>query len=151
MSEDRYVIDASVPRICYYRTFSGHPGACPRCGGTLRESYQTYLVATRRGRRDTGEFMMGSDDVGWYCTACPAVVVNLDEMGEMLQHAMARWDTGSEFAILGLVDLQAVPPAKQHLPLGGDDNPIPFVEFTFPEAAPGPQPSRPRSKVKRRR
>ena len=42
----------------------------------------------------------------------------------------ATVDVGPEFAVLGIVNLDAIPPGKQHLPLGGDDNPIPLVEFT---------------------
>lgn len=39
-------------------------------------------------------------------------------------------DTDTEFTVLGLVDLEAVPQEKRHLPLDGDDNPIPLVQFS---------------------
>src|SRR3990172_2170848 len=49
-------IDIMRPRECIYKSFKGDPGPCPRCGSTLRQSYQTYLIATRRGRP------LGEDD-----------------------------------------------------------------------------------------
>ena len=36
----------------------------------------------------------------------------------------------NEFAVLGVVDLEAMPPGKEDIPLGDDDNPIPLVQFT---------------------
>jgi len=45
-------------------------------------------------------------------------------------HSLPHWNVGSEFALLGIVDLDAIPEDKRDLPLGDDDNPIPLVEFT---------------------
>jgi hypothetical protein len=36
---------------------------------------------------------------------------------------------GGEFAVLGLVDLDAIPNDKKHLSLGDEGNPIPLVQF----------------------
>jgi hypothetical protein len=36
---------------------------------------------------------------------------------------------GSKFAVLGLVDLEAIPDDKKHLSLGDEGNPIPLVQF----------------------
>lgn len=76
----------------------------------------------------TDTFMI-SGDFGWYCEDCPTVVINPEKVGEMLRFSKPGWDTGEEFAVLGLVDLSAVPEKKSHLPLGDEDNPIPLVEF----------------------
>ena len=122
-------IDITEPRECIYRRFEDHPGPCPRCGGPLQQSSQTYMVATRRGRKITDSFMVGSN-FGWFCTRCPTVVINPDDVAEMLQHSLPRWDVGHEFAMVGIVDLDAVPEEKNHLPLGDDDNPVTLVEFT---------------------
>jgi len=122
-------IDITVPRECVYQRFKGEPGPCPRCGGPLQQSPQTYMIATRRGRQITDSFITGGD-MGWFCTRCPTVVINPEELSDMLQHGLPHWDVGNEFAVLGIVDLDAIPEEKQHLPLGDDDNPIPLVEFT---------------------
>lgn len=131
--EDRDIeqpfIDVKTPRECIYKSFPDAPEPCPRCGGSLIQQPQTYLVATRRGRRITDSFMLGSD-FGWFCTDCPTVVIDPEDVGEMLAYALPGWDTGEEFTVVGLVDLDAIPEEKEHLPLGGDDNPIPLVEFT---------------------
>jgi len=62
-----------------------------------------------------------------------------------------------EFAVLGIVDLDAVPEEKAHLSLGDDDNPIPLVAFlqetegTDPEKQVQPQGKPMVSKRKRMR
>ena len=100
-----------------------------------------------------------SGDFGWYCEECPTLVINPAGVGEMLSFSKPDWDTGDAFAVLGLVDLSAIPEEKSHLPLGDDDNPIPLVEFTRVSGRPGAHPAgrrrskRPaskRSKSKRR-
>lgn len=122
-------IDISRPRECVYQQFKGEPGPCPRCGGPLQQSYQSYVIATRRDTKIADSFMTGSD-MGWFCPHCPTVVINPEEVSELLHHGLPRWDIGNRFAILGIVDLDAIPQEKQYLPLGGDDNPIPLVRFT---------------------
>jgi hypothetical protein len=122
-------IDITLPRECIYKSFEGHPGPCPRCSGPLQQSHQIYMIATRRGRQITDSFI-ASNDAGWFCTQCPTVVINPEEVSAALQYGLAKWDIGSEFVVLGIVDLDAIPEEKRHLPLGDDENPYPLVEFT---------------------
>ena len=112
----------------YCSSFDGQPGPCPKCGGLLKQTRQTYAVATRRGRKVRDSFIIGSD-FGWFCEQCPAVVINSRAVSEMLSHSMPHWDVGNEFLIEGIVDLDAVPEDKRNLPLGDDDNPIPLIPF----------------------
>lgn len=123
------MIDITIPRECIYQQFEGQPAPCPRCGGPLQQSRQTYLVATRRGKEITDNFMIGND-MGWFCARCPTVVINPEKVSEFLTHRLPHWDIGTDFAVVGIVDLDAIPEEKQDLPLGDDDNPIPLVEFT---------------------
>lgn len=123
-------------RVSIYQEFDREPGPCPRCGGNLQQQHQIYVVATRRGKELTDTFVIGGD-FGWYCEACPTVVINPAGVGRMLSFSKPGWDTGEEFTVLGLADLDAVPEEKSHLPLGGDDNPIPLVEFTGLPGRPG--------------
>ena len=130
--------DIQREREAIYRNFSGQPGPCPRCGGKLKQRHHMYLVATRTSKHDSDSFMMGSD-FGWFCEICPTVVINAPEVSKMLSFQKPGWKVGSEFAVLGLIDLAAVPADKRHLPLGGDDNPIPLVAFAgAPEPAEKP-------------
>jgi hypothetical protein len=96
-------------------------------------------------------FVVGND-MGWFCTHCPTVVINPEQLSDMLQHGLPNWDIGNEFTALGIIDLDAVPEEKQHLPLGDDDNPIPLVEFTniSSEIVPG-RPARRRKATRRKR
>jgi len=105
------------------------PGPCPRCGGPLQSHSATYLVITQRGEEITDDLIIG-DDWGWFCACCPTVVINPEEVKEFLAHGLPKWDTGAEFAVVGLVDLDAIPEEKYDLPLGGENNPIPIVRFT---------------------
>lgn len=43
-----------------------------------------------------------------FCANCPAVVINSAEVNKMLGHRLPHWDVGSEFAVLGIVNLDAV-------------------------------------------
>lgn len=129
-------IDLSVPRVCIYREFEREPGPCPRCGGTLHQEDELYAIATRRGRRMTDTFML-SGDFGWFCEDCPTVVIDPAKVAEMLSFSKPGWDTGEAFAVLGLVDLSAVPEEKSHLPLGDEDNPLPLVKFKAPSGGGG--------------
>jgi hypothetical protein len=123
------LIDITIPRECIYQEFEGQPGPCPRCGGPLQQSSQTYLVVTQRGKEVTDSFMIGGD-IGWFCARCPTVVINPEEVNKFFTHPLPHWDIGEEFALAGIVDLDAVPEEKRDLPLGDGDNPIPLVEFT---------------------
>ena len=123
------MIDITIPRECVYKHFKGQPGPCPRCGGPLQKSRQTYLVVTKREEETADSFMIGSD-VGWFCARCPTVVINPEEVSELLTYQLPHWDVGEQFALAGIVDLDAIPEEKRHLPLGDDGNPIPLVEFT---------------------
>jgi len=145
-------IDITIPHECIYQRFEGEPGPCPRCGGPLQQSTQTYMIATRRGQKIADSFIVGGNDMGWFCTHCPTVVINPEELSDMLQHGLPNWDVGNEFTVLGIVDLDAIPEEKQHLPLGDDDNPIPLVQFTTVsrKTAPG-RPAQHRKATRRKR
>lgn len=125
-------IDLTLPRVCYYREFEDAPDPCPRCGATLVQQRASYLIATRSRGKDADSFI-SSNDAGWFCLDCPTVVVNADAINKLLGHRLRRWNVGHEFVVMGLVDLDAVPPEKGHLPLGEDNNPIPLIPFSFEE------------------
>ncbi len=123
------MIDITIPRECIYQEFEGQPGPCPRCGGPLQQSSQTYLVITQRGEDMADSFMIGGD-IGWCCARCPTVVISPEEVTKFLMQPLPHWDIGEEFTLVGIVDLDAIPEEKHDLPLGDEDNPIPIVEFT---------------------
>jgi hypothetical protein len=62
------------------------------------------------------------------------VVINPRDVETFFTVDQPGRNIGSEFAVMGVIDLAAVPPEKAHLPLGDDDNPIPLVEFIYPTA-----------------
>lgn len=122
-------IDIKTPRACWYQTFSATPGPCPQCGAILHQSHQSYVIATRRGHQTADTFCMGGD-FGWFCPACPTVVIDPAQVSKMLSYSLPHWDVGTSFAALGIIDLDAIPAEKANVPLGDDDNPIPLVQFT---------------------
>jgi len=143
-------IDVTVPRECIYQQFKDQPGPCPRCGEPLHQSPQTYVVVTRRGHEIADSLIIGSD-FGWFCNRCPTVVINPEVVSRMLQHQLPRWDVGSEFAVAGIVDLDAIPEEKRHLPLGDEDNPIPLIEFANISRKPATRPEKRKRPSRRRR
>jgi hypothetical protein len=143
-------IDIKTPRECIYQKFESEPGPCPRCGAPLHQSAQTYLVATRRGNRIADSFVIGSD-FGWFCANCPTVVINSGRVDEMLQFSLPHWDVGREFAVVGVLDLDVIPPEQEDVPLDEVD-PLPLIMFSnAPVQSALPQPVRPRSETRSRR
>jgi len=123
------MVNIKIPRQAIYRSFTDDPGTCPRCGKTLVNERQTYMVATRRGKKITDSFIM-RDDFGWFCKSCPIVVLNEKEIYKMFSVGAKKWgNVGQEYVVLGIVDLDAIPADKRNLPLGGEDNPVPLIEF----------------------
>ncbi len=118
-----------ISRQVEYRSFNDDPGECPGCGGSdLVNEYQNYAVATRRGKKIADSFVMGGD-FGWFCASCPTIVINKGEVEKMLGYGKSGWNIGSEFSVLGIVDLDAIPENKRHLPIGDPNNPLPLIEF----------------------
>jgi hypothetical protein len=73
-------------------------------------------------------FIIGNND-GYFCTNCPAVVLDYQKFSES---AMAAKSPGSNcrFTVTGIIDLDAVPKEKAYVPLDENDTPIPLVQFT---------------------
>jgi hypothetical protein len=122
-------LNLKTPREAIYQSFKGQPGACPKCQGELLRSAQTYMVATRYGKKLGDTFVIGGD-FGWFCTQCPVVVIDADRVGEMMSIGKPGWRVGPEFLVLGIVDLDAVPQNKRHLQLGAPGAPIPLIQFS---------------------
>lgn len=118
---------ASTPRKMHWAEDAGGCSRCPECGSELESEHHSYVVEVRH-QGGTRTLMMGTD-AGHFCENCPTVVLDGDEVGRMVGIGM---DTGkeSQFAVLGLVDLDAVPEGKENVPFGSKDNPVPLVEFT---------------------
>ncbi len=122
-------IDLSIPREFIPWEGEGKPGPCPRCGAPLKQESATYMLLTRRGDQTTDSFMTNSDE-GWFCTQCPVLLINPQPLAEIHSFGIPKWDFGDEFAVVGIVNLDAIPPDKEHLPIGDPGNPIPLVEFS---------------------
>ena len=118
--------DASVPREMFWLTDVARTNTCPRCGSALENDSQTYMCVVRSGGEE--EPFIAGNDLGYFCPRCPVVVL---DHGAFAEHAALVASGGHIlFAVLGLVDLDAVPEDKRHLMLGADDNPIPLVRFS---------------------
>ena len=122
--------DLEKRREPVYLSFDGDPGPCPRCGSALIRSSHTYVVATHRAGQIRDSLIIGND-MGWFCSSCPVVVIDKQQLDEMVSHSLPHWDVGNEYVVLGIVDLDAVPPDRRDVPLGEDDNPVPLIEFRY--------------------
>jgi hypothetical protein len=146
-------VDFTLPRMVFYRTVETDPmSSCPRCGTTLSPETGVYFVATRQGGRQGENFMM-SGDFGFYCPACPTVVVDPEELGQYFYVSAQKWDVGDAYVVLGLIDLDAIPEEQRHVPIDERDA-LPFVPFEPGDRPPWPHKQhrrKPRSRRKKRR
>ena len=119
--------DPSIQRQMFWSNAVGGKTYCPRCLSRLENENQVFMMAIRESH-DAKPFVVGND-AGYFCPQCPTIILDGDTFAEFARGSVDR-DTDAEFSVLGLVDLEAVPEEKRSVPLGGDDNPIPFVKFT---------------------
>jgi hypothetical protein len=124
--------DASIPRKMFWSDKLVSKKKCPLCRSALENEYHHYIMAIQSGK-ETTTLAIGND-YGAFCPECPVVV--LDRKGfesvvkDVLEKSPDRGMSGDvSFVVIGVVNIAAVPEDKSHLPLGGDDNPIPLVEF----------------------
>jgi len=120
-------IDISKPRRMYWDYDAAISNGCPECKMKLVNEHRTFLLAI--DVKDKIEpFNIGSD-AGHFCPVCPVIVIDSEKL-KHLAAIGARVDE-PEFAAVGLIDLDAVPEDKRHLPMGEDGNPIPVVKFLY--------------------
>ncbi len=127
-------VDKTIERVMYPHDAIEPPVICPRCGQSLVQEYGPYIVATRSGRRMTDKFIL-SGKFGYLCPGCETGVVHMPELTEMLYGSPSKpgWKKGPEFAVLGLINLDAVPPEKAHIPIP-DLDPLLLVPFHSPRS-----------------
>ena len=105
--------------------------SCPRCNANLKREYHSYMVAIdEEGEREA--VMMGHSE-GLFCPKCPTMVLDPQVVEEMIsdhvEYQTSKTDKHIEslkYAIVGIVDLDAVPEEKRDIPFG-DDNPVPLI------------------------
>jgi hypothetical protein len=119
--------DASIPKKMYWADEIPNSRLCPNCNAKLEKEYQSYFVEIRK-ESNYKSFMTGNDE-GYFCPNCPIVVLDRDAFGELSSFS-TEFSTPFEFAVLGIVDPNAIPEEKKNMPIGTDDNPIPLVSFT---------------------
>jgi hypothetical protein len=62
--------------------------------------------------------------------------LNQDEIRRLLSTGISKWlNTELEYLALGIVNLDAIPASKRHLPIGEAGNPIPLIKFKEMNAA----------------
>jgi|SRR5215510_10222951 len=124
--------DASIPRKMFWSDKLVNRKKCPLCHSGLENEYHTYAMAVISGR-ETTTFIAGSD-AGSFCPECPVVVLDrkgFDQIMEEIVEERPDWRMSSAmaFTVVGIVNMDAVPEDRRHLPLGGEDNPIPLAYF----------------------
>lgn len=125
MSEHKF--PASLPRRMYWAEEISNTALCPECGGKLEAEHHAYLMATQQKGESVLD-MTGTPN-GCFCGECPVVVLQRKEFGEFAAMSVQNRD-GLQYAVMGMVDFDAIPEEKMHLPLGDDNEPplVPFLE-----------------------
>jgi hypothetical protein len=119
-------IDISIPRWMYWSHEVDSLHICPKCKSSLINEQQTYLLALKT--KEVESFLIGCDG-GYFCPNCPVVVLDESNFASMIGFAAGGNRRSAEFIVMGVVNLDEIPEDKRSDPLGGDDNPIPLVEF----------------------
>ena len=124
--------NASIPRRMFWSDKLVNRKKCPLCHSPLENEYHTYGVAIVSGREAT-TFITGND-AGSFCPECPVVVLDrkiFEQVMEDIVEERPDWGMSGDlrYIVMGLVDTDAVPEDKRHLPPGDEDNPISVVEF----------------------
>lgn len=123
----QYRFDPSIPRAMYWSHEIPSPDKCPECNGSLESEYHLYLLFIKDKQSGEIEPFLTGNDGGSFCSQCPVIVLNTKTFEEA-----ARTGTDSSndaFTVVGILDLNAIPEDKKHLPLGAEGNPLPLVQF----------------------
>jgi hypothetical protein len=127
------MFDASIPRKNYWSDSVPNKLRCPRCRTKLERAYASYLVAIRIQDGEFESFVMGGPDLGSFCTQCPIVVLDRVKITTQLIGIVEEDSSGEnikfDYAVLGIINLDAIPEDKRGVSIGGDDNPLPLVKF----------------------
>jgi len=127
MSKKKF--NSSIPREMFWSNEVQNKRICPNCYSRLEKEYHVYLMVIR-ARNNYEYFVTGNDD-GYFCPNCKVVVLDYDKFAEIASAGKPdNFSDSFKFAVLGIVDTDAVPEEKENIPLGTDDNPVPLVEFT---------------------
>lgn len=95
-----------VPRTLVEMTFEDKPGACPKCGGRLRQERQSYVVGNEVGSKLKDTVVLGNE-MGWFCRGCPTLVLDLNELHETIRASRPDWEVGDNLIVIGVVDWEA--------------------------------------------
>jgi hypothetical protein len=126
VQEDMNRFPAALARKMFWSTQVGGTSVCPECAAGLEAEHHAYAMVIREGQ-DMQPFVVGNN-AGHFCPKCPTVVLDHEEFNECA--SAAADGPRAAFVVLGLVDFDAIPKDKEHVPLGDDDNPLPLVKFT---------------------
>ena len=102
--------------------------SCPNCHGDLESEHHAYMIAIREGREE--RYLTVGCNAGSFCQSCPTVVLDQAVIEDLI--SIDAKGTSLKYAVMGMVDLDAVPEEKKDIPFGGDDNPIPLIKFERP-------------------
>jgi hypothetical protein len=125
-------VDVSIPRRMFWSDKLVNKKKCPLCHSILAPEYHSYVLVTWSGE-EPSTFITGNNN-GSFCPECPVVVLDRKGFEQIIEEMAESPDLGissaGRFAVLGIVNTDAIPEDKKHLP-PGDDNPIPLVEFLY--------------------
>ncbi|MFH0825523.1 MAG: hypothetical protein V2B18_22440 [Pseudomonadota bacterium] len=119
-------IDAAIPKRMYWSDRVEGSSRCPKCRSKLEHHFQVYAMAVR-DEYDVYSYVVGNT-AGYFCLECPTVVLDREEFTDFAVTTVGS-NPRAQFAVLGIVNLDAVPEEKKSEPFDEDDNPLPLVKF----------------------
>jgi hypothetical protein len=121
--------DASIPRKVFWSDRVPNRHRCPLCHARLEKEFHAYAYQVVKEDGTEAIYVVGGN-LGAFCPQCPIVVLDMKEAVGMLAGTLgAREGKPVRFIVIGILDMDAIPPEKANVPVGGEDNPLPLVFF----------------------
>ncbi len=136
------LIDKTIERTMFFHGEETKPENCPQCNQQLVQENGPYQVAIVNDLRIAEEFVL-SGEFGYLCPGCATAVIHIPDLAEMLSNIIGEDEVA--FTVLGLINLDAIPPNQRHIPID-DLDPYPLVLFPphIPERKKRPRKPKPK-------
>jgi len=125
MANKFFTIDLKKPRRRYFSD-EYELTICPECGSDLIPQSVSILLLVESSIDEAD--LMTNIAGSHFCMKCPVVVFDKDKLDQAALLGI-RGKINVSYRVGGIIDLNAIPDNKKHLPIGTDENPMPLVRF----------------------
>ncbi len=125
-SKDKF--DVSIHRRMYFSEDCGLT-SCPECGLPLIKQNCSIFFTSISDSIEVDSITNLTNS--HFCDVCPVVVFDSEKIEQAVKY-VAKGKKSIRYSISGIIDFDAIPEEKKHVPLGIEENPVPVVKFLAP-------------------